>query len=83
MTVTPMNPANTDDERAPHVLIARYRKARAIAHVLLSNGANEATAFELGKTELGRQLAALAASQHVPSETTWALVVEMVREVRP
>lgn len=71
------------DVRDRHVLVARYRKARAIAKVLLASGGNVESATQLGTFELGRSLAAKAADVNVPSETTWALVVELVREVRP
>lgn len=77
------NRAATLEERAPHVLVARYRKARAIAKHILGLGATAEVATQLGQYELGRQLAAQAADVNVPSETTWALVVELVREVRP
>ena len=72
-----------DDAREPYKLVARYKKAKAIAHLLLANGATASSAAVLGAIDIGRSLAALAAGQHTPSEVTWALVVEMVREVRP
>lgn len=75
--------AGQDDERAPHVLVARYRKARAVATTLLQHGATAAQVEELGKMDIGRALAAQAAGTRIPSTTTWALVVELVREVRP
>jgi hypothetical protein len=39
--------------------------------------------IELGKSDLGMRLAAEAAGANTPSLTTWALIVELVREVRP
>lgn len=80
----PPLPPTVEDERAPHVLVARYRKARKLANALtLLEGANAASVADLGAQELGRVLAAQVAGVNVPSETTWALVVELVREVRP
>lgn len=73
----------TEDPRAAYILVARYKKARAIAQRLLALGANAETAAIVGSTEVGRALAATAAGVNVPSETSWALVVELVREVRP
>jgi len=80
MTITA---PEVDEARAPFVLVARYRKARAIAKRLLALGADKTTAAQLGETELGRTLAAQAVGVNVPSEVTWALVVELVSEVRP
>lgn len=72
-----------EDEREPHVLLARYRKARRVAKVLIQHGATAESALELGKTELGRTMAAQVAGTRVPSKVTWPLVVELVSEVRP
>lgn len=75
-----------DDAREGHVLVARYRKARVLADYLAQyvETANAETAAQsvavLGQAEVGRQLAAQAAGTRVPSEVTWALVVELVRE---
>jgi len=80
MTITA---PEVDEARAPFVLVARYRKARAIAKRLLALGADKTAATQLGATELGRTLAAQAVGVNVPSEVTWALVVELVSEVRP
>ncbi len=79
----PVLPADQDAVREQRILVARYRKARAIAKMLLANGGGVESVTQLGQYELGRQLAAQAAGTNVPSETTWALVVELVREVRP
>ena len=70
------------DVQAQMILVNRYRKARKCANVLLSNGANATQAAALGTTLIGRTLTANAAATHIPSETTWALIVELVREVR-
>ena len=75
--------APVEDDRAPHILVARYRKARAVAKTLLALGASKDDAIALGETEVGRALAAKAADVNVPSTTSWALVVELVAEVRP
>lgn len=86
MDPAPVIPASAavEDDRATHILVARYRKARKIAnHLTLLEGASAASVAALGEQELGRVLAAQAAGTRVPSETTWALVVELVREVRP
>lgn len=66
-----------------HMLVARYRKARKCAQALLASGADSASARSVGSTLVGRTLTAKAADCNVPSETTWALVVELVHEVRP
>lgn len=76
-------PVETESDRERFVLVARYKKARAIAKHLLTLGATAETAAELGRLELGRQLSATTAGTRVPSEVTWALVIELVREVRP
>jgi hypothetical protein len=75
-------PVDLHDDDNPHKLVARYRKARKIAVLLLAHGAN-AEAAESLNSDIGRKVAAQAADVNVPSETTWALVVELVREVRP
>ena len=74
--------APVEDDRAPFILVARYRKARAIAKALLALGASKDDAIALGATEVGRTLAAKAANVNAPSPTSWALVVELVGEVR-
>lgn len=66
----------------PHKLVARYRKARKIATTLrrLQPGVAYEDAVVLGTTEVGRTLAAEAAGTRIPSEVTWALVVEILRD---
>lgn len=80
----PVIPADVQrDVQAERILVNRYRKARKCAQVLLALGADAATADQLGSTEIGRALTAKAADCNTPSPTTWALVIELVREVRP
>lgn len=81
--VIPLTAAHALSERDPHVLVARYRKARRCANALLANGADVTSTEQLGQSELGRKLTAQVAHCNTPSETTWALVVELVREVKP
>lgn len=87
MTVTALPPpVEADEARDAHVLVARYRKARKLADHLAAfvQAVNAEAAAEsvavLGRTEVGRALAAKAAGVNDPSPTTWALVVELVRE---
>jgi hypothetical protein len=72
-----------DESDNPFKLVARYRKARAIATALhaLPNGFAVADVEGIGASLEGRELAAKVAGTNVPSETTWALVVELYREV--
>jgi len=81
----PIIPADVPDAdvQAERILVARYRKSRKCAQVLLSLGADAGSAIDIGRTTVGRALVAKAAETHVPSTTSWALVVELVREVRP
>lgn len=65
----------------PFKLVARYRKARKIANFLVLTGVSVEDVAALGTSSLGRQLVAEKIGGHVPSETTWALVTELVREV--
>jgi hypothetical protein len=74
-------PPPVDDN--PHKLVARYRKARRIAQAIIDAGGDADATLTVGQTELGRTLAARVAGTHVPSEVTWALVFELVREQRP
>lgn len=60
--------------------IARYKKAKKISSLLIMLGGTKESVIELGKTEMGRTLAANGASTHVPSEVTWELIVAMVEE---
>ncbi len=77
-------PAAAHADTNTHRLVARYRKARKISnHLVMLQGADVASVENLGTSELGRTLAAQAAGVNVPSEMTWALVVEMVRESYP
>ncbi len=62
-------------------LVARYRKAKKIALLLIAMGGNVESVKQLGASEMGRTLAANAAKTHVPSDITWALVVALVEEV--
>lgn len=55
---------------------ARTAKASKMANVLIAHGADAETAAALPLR--GRRLVAELAGCRVPSETTWALVVEMV-----
>lgn len=71
------------DVQEQMILVNRYRKARKIASKLLAHGADADAVIELGKSHLGMRLAAEAAGANTPSTTTWALVIELVREVRP
>lgn len=71
------------DVQAERILVNRYRKARKCANALLAAGAPASQVEELGKSDLGRKLTAQVAQCNTPSPTTWALVVELVREVRP
>ncbi len=61
--------------------MARYRKAKKIALLLIAMGGNVESVKQLGASEMGRTLAANAAKTHVPSEVTWHLVNEMVTEI--
>lgn len=66
----------------PHKLVARYRKAKKIAKALRHAvpGVTHQDAEDLGSTEIGRELAGAVAHTNVPSDVTWALVVEMLRD---
>lgn len=73
-----------EDERAPHILVARYRKARKIATAFLASEA-QPSADELiavGEYDAVRELAGKAVGVNTPSRVTWALVVELVNEAR-
>ena len=66
----------------PYRLVARYRKARKIADALYKlEVPTDAFAASSDNTAL-RTLAAQVAGTNVPSETTWALVVELITEKR-
>lgn len=56
---------------------ARTAKASKMANVLIAHGADAETVAALPRK--GRAMTAQLAGCRVPSETTWALVVEMVR----
>ncbi len=56
---------------------ARTAKASKMASVLIAHGANPETAADLPMK--GRMVTAELAGTRAPSETTWALVVEMVQ----
>lgn len=56
---------------------ARTAKASKMANVLIAHGSDAETAAALPVR--GRRMVAELAGCRVPSETTWALVVEMVR----
>ena len=73
-------PPVQDKDDNPFKLVARYRKARAIALTLVRHGATVESIEALGALDGGRKLAAEAAGVLVPSVTTWALVVELARE---
>lgn len=61
-------------------LVARYRKARRIADKI--HGI-DASLEDLRDADLAtRALAAQLAGTHIPSECTWALVVELITERR-
>jgi hypothetical protein len=55
---------------------ARTAKASKMANVLIAHGSDAETAAALPAR--GRMMVAELAGCRVPSETTWALVVEMV-----
>jgi hypothetical protein len=73
----PVVPQGDDN---PHVLVARYRKARKLANTMVSEGFTADETASITHNEPARKLAAKLAGTNVPSEVTWALVVELVRE---
>lgn len=58
-------------------VVARNTKAAKMASVLIAHHADAETAAALPAA--GRQVVAELAGCRIPSETTWALVVEMVQ----
>lgn len=78
-----MTEMTKDDVTEACKLIARYKKAKKLALALVQHGADGESAVKLGETLVGRSLAAKAVGGHVPSDVTWALVVEMVKEINP
>lgn len=78
---TMQTPAPWAADDNPFKLVARYRKARKIADALRTlPGATTENVATLGASETVRAMAARLANTNVPSEVTWALVVELVRE---
>lgn len=67
----------------PHKVVNQYRKARKIATAMIDAGATADTMGECDATtvRLAIQLAGYEVTD-VPSETTWALVVELVKEAK-
>ena len=78
----PLSVQDGIDVQAQMILVNRYRKARKLSQVLLGLGCTAAQAEQIGSAHVGRALTAKAADCNAPSQTTWALVVELVREVR-
>lgn len=73
-------PVDERDVQAERILVNRYRKARKCAKVLVNFAAYASDAEQILATEAGRKLVAQAADCNVPSVTTCALIVEIVRE---
>lgn len=68
-------------EDNPHKIVNQYRKARKIAEVLITHYASHADVVNASGAMI--TMAATLAETSEPSETTWALVVELVKEAKP
>lgn len=77
MTEAAVVPIKRSDDN-PYRVVNQYRKARKLANVLLELGADEFNVANGGPALIA--LATRAANVDTPSETTWALVRELVKE---